>query len=242
MNRKALGFDDSESEEELETSKPVKRPNHRANNKDIIAQSLRNQAKAKQYEEENPEIYQYDEVYDDIEAQRELKKPKGQDDGGSKYIERLLEAKKQRQMDKLYLQDLKVQKERELEGDEFKDKETFVTTGYKEFREERARDRDEVISGQLNTEALRASITNTNNQHEELHRSDDQAKESRGGLFATSNRLDTEREVKEPIATLPESLKTIVDKTPKSRILPKLTDEEIQQYRERYLSRKAGRV
>ncbi len=216
MSRKALGFDDSESEDEAEIVAPKRPGTHR----DLIAESLKNQAKVKKYEESTPDIYQYDEVYDDIEAERESKKPKKQDDGGSKYIERLMEAKKQRNMDKLYVQDLKVQKERELEGDEFKDKESFVTSGYKEFREERMKEQENENMGNRSQASsnFRESIL----------------KKNEPVLKSSSNVSKPKRIITHELAK-PQVIEEAVTK---SRYLPKLTNDEIEQYRLRYFERK----
>lgn len=215
MSRKALGFDDSESEDEAEVVAPKRPGTHR----DLIAESLKNQAKVKKYEESTPDIYQYDEVYDDIEAERESKKPKKQDNGGSKYIERLMEAKKQRNMDKLYVQDLKVQKERELEGDEFKDKESFVTSGYKEFREERMKEQENENMGNKSQDSssFREAILKKNEP-----------------LKSSSNVSKPKRIITHELAK-PQVVEEAVKK---SRYLPKLTTDEIEQYRMRYFERK----
>lgn len=218
MSRKALGFDDSESEDEAEVVAPKRPGTHR----DLIAESLKNQAKVKKYEESTPDIYQYDEVYDDIEAERESKKPKKQDDGGSKYIERLMEAKKQRNMDKLYVQDLKVQKERELEGDEFKDKESFVTSGYKEFREERIKEQENENRGNKSQGNFRESIL----------------KKNEPVLKSSSNVSKPKRIITHELVK-PQAVEEAVTK---SRYLPKLTTDEIEQYRLRYLERKKAGI
>ncbi len=215
MSRKALGFDDSESEDEAEVVAPKRPGTHR----DLIAESLKNQAKVKKYEESTPDIYQYDEVYDDIEAERESKKPKKQDDGGSKYIERLMEAKKQRNMDKLYVQDLKVQKERELEGDEFKDKESFVTSGYKEFREERMKEQE----------------------NENMGNKSQDSSSFREAILKKNEPLKSSSNVSKPKRTITHELakpQVVEEAVKKSRYLPKLTTDEIEQYRMRYFERK----
>ncbi len=217
MSRKALGFDDSESEDEAEIVAPKRPGTHR----DLIAESLNNQAKVKKYEESTPDIYQYDEVYDDIEAERESKKPKKQDDGGSKYIERLMEAKKQRNMDKLYVQDLKVQKERELEGDEFKDKESFVTSGYKEFREERMKEQENENMGNKSQGDFRESILKKNEPLKS------------GSNVSKPKRIITHEYAKPQV---------VEEAVAKSRYLPKLTTDEIEQYRLRYLGRKKAGI
>jgi len=242
MSRKALGFDDSGSEEEIEETQPTgRRPNQRTN-KDIIAQSLRNQTKSKQYEEDNPDIYQYDEVYDEIEANRELKKPKIQDsDEGPKYITKLLEAKKKRNLDKLYVQDLKIQKERDLEGDEYKDKETFVTSAYKEFQQERQKERESDEISSHNNDQFRQNIVQNYEDFNENETSNNPHSSFKAGL----NRGLNKPVITPGINTRPtipvQSTQTKVqdNKVSKSKLLPKLSDDIIKQYKERYLERKA---
>jgi hypothetical protein len=53
-----------------------------------------------------------------------------------KYMNQLLESKKIRERDRLRAQDVKIRREREKEGDEFDDKEVFVTSAYKALQEE----------------------------------------------------------------------------------------------------------
>ncbi|PNS17441.1 L-type lectin-like domain-containing protein [Sphaceloma murrayae] len=60
-----------------------------------------------------------------------------------KYIHNLVSAAAQRKQDLAVAQEKKLQREREAEGDEFKDSETFVTEAYKRQREENARVEEE---------------------------------------------------------------------------------------------------
>ncbi|XP_078050266.1 nuclear speckle splicing regulatory protein 1 [Augochlora pura] len=85
---------------------------------------------------EDPTIYQYDEVYDDmertknksIEAKIEVKKPK--------YIQNLLKAAERRKREQEHRIERMVQKEREAEGEMYADKESFVTSAYRAKLEE----------------------------------------------------------------------------------------------------------
>lgn len=203
MSRKALGFNESESEDD---EPELKRQNVRSN-KDMIAQSLLNQSKAKELEEANSEIYQYDEVYDDFKPQEDVR---AKDDGEAKYIGKLLEAKRQRSMDKLYVQDLKIQKEREFEGDEFKDKESFVTNGYKEFREGRLKEDGD---GGL-VDKVEAYKVKRNHNH------------------GSSGDLNISSQTQSPIESQKQS---------KSLLLPKLSLEQLEEYKDRYLQRKQNK-
>lgn len=82
---------------------------------------------------EDPTIFQYDEVYDEMSANREeAKKAKSNVNRESKYINKLLVAAEKRKIEYESRIERKVQKEREAEGDQFKDKEVFVTAAYRE--------------------------------------------------------------------------------------------------------------
>lgn len=86
---------------------------------------------------EDPTIFQYDEVYDEMSANREeAKKSKNTENRESKYISRLLVAADKRKIEYETRIERKVQKEREAEGDKYKDKEVFVTAAYREKLEE----------------------------------------------------------------------------------------------------------
>ncbi|XP_077256199.1 uncharacterized protein LOC143894045 [Temnothorax americanus] len=86
---------------------------------------------------EDPTIYQYDEVYD------ELERGKGQPDSASrqkeqksKYIRKLLKTAERRKKEQEHRIERMVQKEREAEGEMFADKESFVTSAYRAKLEE----------------------------------------------------------------------------------------------------------
>nr|XP_022901787.1 nuclear speckle splicing regulatory protein 1 [Onthophagus taurus] len=87
--------------------------------------------------EEDPTIYQYDELYDDIEQKRKESKASIQDkEKKPKYINRLLVMAEKRKRENERRIERQVQKEREAEGEEFKDKESFVTSAYRKKLEE----------------------------------------------------------------------------------------------------------
>uniref|UniRef100_A0A336LD85 CSON009207 protein n=1 Tax=Culicoides sonorensis TaxID=179676 RepID=A0A336LD85_CULSO len=86
--------------------------------------------------EEDPTIYQYDEVYDEISNKRLEEKAKKAEDKKPKYINRLLLAAEKRKIENERRIERQVQKEREAEGEEFKDKEAFVTASYRKKLEE----------------------------------------------------------------------------------------------------------
>lgn len=82
---------------------------------------------------EDPTIFQYDEVYDEMSTNREeAKKAKTTEVRQSKYINKLLVAAEKRKIEYESRVERKVQKERDAEGDKFKDKEVFVTAAYRQ--------------------------------------------------------------------------------------------------------------
>lgn len=96
---------------------------------------------AQQAEEIDPSIYSYDAVYDTIKAKREnKKKPTNEEgdegEGSSKYMSALMRTAEIRKRDQLRARDRLLAKEREAEGDEFADKEKFVTAAYRAQQEE----------------------------------------------------------------------------------------------------------
>ncbi|RIA93267.1 coiled-coil domain-containing protein 55-domain containing protein [Glomus cerebriforme] len=134
--------DDSNTTKTDRTSKfsSTKNVNKTLINKDsTLSKSVQEQYKAAL--EEDPTVYSYDEVYDDMKnAERKtLQELKGIDSVSSKkprYINDLLKAAEIRKRDYIRAQERKIQIEREAEGEEFDDKETFVTSAYKAQQEE----------------------------------------------------------------------------------------------------------
>lgn len=91
---------------------------------------------------DDPTIYQYDELYDDIQAKRDTAKASAQqasqqaDPKRPKYIERLLVTAESRKKEYERRIERQVQKERDAEGAQFADKESFVTASYRAKLEE----------------------------------------------------------------------------------------------------------
>ncbi|KAG4076367.1 hypothetical protein HA402_005810 [Bradysia odoriphaga] len=86
---------------------------------------------------EDPTIFQYDEVFDDIKNERESAKVvKKTEQKSVKYIGKLMESADRRKKDFERRIERQVQKEREAEGEMYKDKEAFITSSYKQKLEE----------------------------------------------------------------------------------------------------------
>ncbi|KAF5358345.1 hypothetical protein D9756_001547 [Leucocoprinus leucothites] len=108
-------------------------------NKVTLAQNMQSsKAMKKKMEAEkqvDDTVYEYDEIWDKMqEAKLKAKATKEQEskERKPKYIHGLLNAAATRKLDHLRAEEKMMQRERELEGDEFKDKESFVTQAYKD--------------------------------------------------------------------------------------------------------------
>ncbi|KAF2763530.1 hypothetical protein EJ05DRAFT_42327 [Pseudovirgaria hyperparasitica] len=86
-------------------------------------------------EELDPTIYDYDAAYDAMHAKSAAKIAAEKEDAAlrkPRYMTGLIAAAEVRERDQLRAKDKLLQKEREAEGDDFADKEKFVTGAYKE--------------------------------------------------------------------------------------------------------------
>lgn len=90
---------------------------------------------AKEAEELDPSIYSYDAVYDSLHAKSDKSATVNKSEG-PKYMTNLLRSAEIRKRDQTRARDRQLAKEREAEGDEFADKESFVTGAYKAQQEE----------------------------------------------------------------------------------------------------------
>lgn len=95
---------------------------------------------------EDPTIYQYDEVYDNMERSKSQSDVKKEKEKKPRYIQKLLKTADRRKKEQEHRVERMVQKEREAEGEMYADKESFVTSSYrakleefKEMEEEEAR-------------------------------------------------------------------------------------------------------
>lgn len=94
----------------------------------------------------DPNIYDYDAIYDSLHAKPPSSTSTADIEKKPKYMGNLLAAAEVRKRDQLRAKEKMLAKERELEGDEFADKEKFVTGAYKRQQEEMRRlEEEEVI-------------------------------------------------------------------------------------------------
>ncbi|KAF9893391.1 hypothetical protein FE257_011823 [Aspergillus nanangensis] len=93
---------------------------------------------AQEAQDLDPSIYSYDAVYESLHSKPEKSKETATDEG-PRYMGSLLRSAEVRKRDQLRARDRMLTKEREAEGDEFADKEKFVTAAYKAQQEEMRR-------------------------------------------------------------------------------------------------------
>nr|KAG5700393.1 hypothetical protein BaRGS_029645 [Batillaria attramentaria] len=88
--------------------------------------------------QEDPSVYEYDNIYDDIQAKKITTDTKEAHkvDKKPKYITGLLKMAEVRKREEERRIERKVQREREEEGNKFEDKEAFVTSAYKKKMQE----------------------------------------------------------------------------------------------------------
>ncbi|KAJ1797299.1 Nuclear speckle splicing regulatory protein 1, partial [Coemansia sp. RSA 2399] len=103
------------------------------------SQSRESAKLAKDLEETDPSVYAYDDVYDSINAARSRINAarRKNDDNKPKYMEKLMETAKRRQVQQEVVKERVLEKERQREGEMHADKETFVTSAYKELKDQR---------------------------------------------------------------------------------------------------------
>eukprot|EP01132_Coremiostelium_polycephalum_P009304 gene9304-11405_t len=186
----------------------------------------------KQYEDallEDPTAFEYDSVFDQMKKQQQQKSKSGlmsSNNGDnkpkSKYIGKLLAESEKKKKDFERLKERQIQKEREAEGDQFKDKETFVTQAYKdklakekaEREKEEKQDQEDDVTKKKDLSTFHRNLYKSNiNQDQDLDNSNQQQKEK-----------EKEKE-----------------KEDEKRYQRRNTEKSIAEARERYLLRKKQR-
>uniref|UniRef100_A0A0K0D7R2 DUF2040 domain-containing protein n=1 Tax=Angiostrongylus cantonensis TaxID=6313 RepID=A0A0K0D7R2_ANGCA len=114
------------------------------------ASTIRVQKHAERLQEmaiaEDPTVFDYDASYDQIQAARDEKVPerkKADKERKSKYALDIIKAHKRRELEQHSREERQQQKERSEEGDQFADKEVFVTNEYRRQMEEVQKFREE---------------------------------------------------------------------------------------------------
>jgi len=137
FNQSDSDSDQSESEDWVKKSMKAKANTSsgiKKQTKIVMAQAL----------EDDPTVFQYDEVYDKMEEKKEVANEKKKEiDRKPKYIKQLLKSAELRNKENERRIERQVQKEREAEGEMYADKETFVTGAYRAKMEEMAKEQEE---------------------------------------------------------------------------------------------------
>lgn len=132
------GFDDESSRPRKSpkvVDAPIKNgvPTQKYTNLSSLHSAKKHDAAASQVD---PSIYDYDDAYETFHAPKDGMKDSAGKPSGPKYMTSLLQSAEVRKRDQLRAKEKLLQKEREAEGDEFADKEKFVTGAYKAQQEE----------------------------------------------------------------------------------------------------------
>lgn len=118
---------------------------------DLSTNHLTNK-QSKSAQDLDPNIYDYDAVYDSLHAKPASSTSTADIEKKPKYMGNLLAAAEVRKRDQLRAKEKMLAKERELEGDEFADKEKFVTGAYKRQQEEMRRLEEEEVQREKEAE------------------------------------------------------------------------------------------
>lgn len=102
-----------------------------------LSSTLSSRKNAEAATELDASVYEYDSIYDSMKPKKNFSKE--DEERKPKYMKNLLRAADVRKRDQLIAEEKKIAREREAEGEEFADKEKFVTEAYKKQQEENRR-------------------------------------------------------------------------------------------------------
>lgn len=146
LSKASIFADDGEEEESQDgglklgmnpsKSKPQSQDQGQGNEYTNLAAMHSSKKHAQQAQELDPSIYSYDAVYDSLHTKPDKSATADKASEGPRYMTSLLRSAEVRKRDQLRAKDRLLAKEREAEGDDFADKEKFVTSAYKAQQEE----------------------------------------------------------------------------------------------------------
>ncbi|OHF00156.1 coiled-coil domain-containing protein 55 [Colletotrichum orchidophilum] len=173
-SRQENGGKRSKSKNALPTQPPTSRAKKQESTMfGDLSGSLASKKHAEAAEELDPSVYDYDGVYESFKPQK--KTTKEDVERKPKYMKSLLAAADVRKRDALIAEEKKIAREREAEGEEYADKEKFVTEAYKKQQEENRRieeeerRREEEEAKKNKTGGMSAFYKNLLNKGEERH-------------------------------------------------------------------------
>lgn len=102
-----------------------------------LSSSLSSRKNAEAAAEVDASVYEYDSVYDSLRPKKQVTKE--DQEKRPKYMKNILQAADIRKRDALIAEEKKIAREREAEGEEYADKEKFVTEAYRKQQEENKR-------------------------------------------------------------------------------------------------------
>ncbi|ROT38540.1 hypothetical protein SODALDRAFT_333138 [Sodiomyces alkalinus F11] len=141
-----------------------------------LSSSLASRKHAEAAEDLDPSIYDYDKVYDTFKPQKKKSTAEEEGERKPKYMSSLLAAAAVRKRDALIAEEKKIAREREAEGEEYAEKEKFVTEAYKRQQEENRRieeeekRREEEEARKNKTGGMNAFYKGLLDRHDETHR------------------------------------------------------------------------
>ena len=123
----------------------------------------------------DPSIYDYDSFYDTLHAKPTTTSNKADQEKRPKYMNNLMAAAEVRKRDQLRAKEKLLAREREAEGDEFADKEKFVTAAYKRQQEENRRlDEEEAVREREDEERKQREGTGMKGLYKDLLKKNEQ--------------------------------------------------------------------
>ncbi|KAF4457541.1 Nuclear speckle splicing regulatory protein 1 like protein [Fusarium austroafricanum] len=102
-----------------------------------LSSSLTSRKNAEAASEVDASVYEYDSVYDSLKPKKQATKE--DQEKRPKYMKNILQAADVRKRDALIAEEKKIAREREAEGEDYADKEKFVTDAYRKQQEENKR-------------------------------------------------------------------------------------------------------
>lgn len=108
-----------------------------------LSSALSARKNAEAAEQLDPSVYEYDAVYDSLRPEKKKDQDAPGEERKPRYMKGLMQAADVRKRDQLIAEEKKIARDREAEGDEFADKEKFVTEAYKRQQEENRRIEEE---------------------------------------------------------------------------------------------------
>jgi coiled-coil domain-containing protein 55 len=148
-------------------------------------------------------IYDYDDAYETFHTPKDAAKDSAGKPSGPKYMTSLLQSAEVRKRDQLRAKEKLLQKEREAEGDEFADKEKFVTGAYKAQQAEMRKLEEEERRREVEEEERKRKGGGMQGFYKDLLRKD----EERSALIAKAAEEAAQKPKEEPVVEdTPEEL------------------------------------